>query len=331
MTKEFIELYKTLFFTLPSTTPTLKTYAIVDSARDDKLIEKLVFSNLNSIDLWHEDFWELEQSRPLYLVELEEENVFLDYLLSQREQSVATYFISPYSLETLQAYYNKFTYVTIEEEPNRFEKVLFGFYDPNVLAEYIQTLYNQEKIDEFFAGVAMWLMPSLEKEDELYIAFRTKDGEVDDVNLQLSNIIKEENPSLNFDDVSLPTLANLEEHTHEVTIDYTQMQIFDEEEKTKFIEDVFEKLKKDIYTFNHSEESSKEKAFSFLSIAKTLGIESREGIYDFIVYGLLSPVPIQETQVYHKLRELPNEESKKDLLSLEIWNIMQYRKEMNNG
>ena len=147
MKKELVALYKELLFNVPQTTPTLKTYAIVDSIRDEAVKEKIVFSQLNHTDLWHEELFENEQEVPLYLIELEKENDLLDYLLSKHKESIATYLISPYDIKTLQAYYRFFTYVTIDIEQDNEAEAIFGFYDPNVLPNYIQTLHTQEKID----------------------------------------------------------------------------------------------------------------------------------------------------------------------------------------
>jgi len=196
MTQTQIALHKRLLFSLPSTSPALKTYAIVDSARVEEVKEKVLFSQLSYVDLWHEELWELEQESPLYLIELEKDNDLTDYLLSYHKESIATYLISPYSLEVLNAYYRMFTYVKLEIEKGVIEDVMFGFYDPNVLPDYIDSLYTQEKIDELFMGIAMWLMPSIEEEESLYIAFKDKEGEIEDVRIDLTPLENEPFPSL---------------------------------------------------------------------------------------------------------------------------------------
>jgi hypothetical protein len=90
----------------------------------------------------------------------------------------------------------------------------------------------------------MWLSPSVEHEEELYLAFRTKEGNVEDVNIQLSPLTKEENPRLNFDDASLPTEPDLEAYVHEVTIDHIQINMFENIEKVKFCRKVLKLLDK---------------------------------------------------------------------------------------
>lgn len=328
MKKELITLYKKLLFNVPQTTPTLKTYAIVDSIRDESVKEKILFSQLNHTDLWHEELFENEQEVPLYLIELEKENDLLDYLLSKHKESIATYFISPYYLETLQAYYSRFTHVNIEVEKENFQKGIFGFYDPNVLPNYIQTLYTEEKIDEFFAGMALWLSPSVENEDELYIAYRTKEAEVEDVNLQLKHFIKEENPMLNFDDVSLPTLANLEEYAHEVFIDQIQIEMFDDVDKMKFIDGIFREYADKGYTFYMHEDFNKQRSLDLFDEAESLGLSSESGKYKYILLSLLLPKPLHEMKLYLHLQQ-EVEANKIELLDKAITEVMKKRRIAN--
>jgi len=81
MKNRYQALYKQLLFRLPNTTPALKTYAIVDSIRDESVKEKIPWSGLNHLDLWHEELWEHELEVPLYLL--------------------ASYFISPYRIDPM--------------------------------------------------------------------------------------------------------------------------------------------------------------------------------------------------------------------------------------
>jgi len=328
MKNELIALYKELLFTVPNTTPTLKTYAIVDSIRDEKVKEKILFSGLNHTDLWHEELFENEQEVPLYLIKLEKENDLLDYLLDNHTKSIATYFISPYNLDTLQRYYSYFTHVNIEVEPGEFQKGIFGFYDPNILPNYIQTLHTQEKIDEFFAGVAIWLSLHVEKEDELYIAYRTKDAQVDDVALQLTQLTKEENPMLNFDDVSLPTLANLEEYAHEVFIDQIQIEMFDDVEKRRFVDGIFEEYYRKGYTFYLNEDFNKERSLDLFDEAERLGLSSESGKYKYILLSLLLPKPLHEMKLYLHLQQ-EVEANKIELLDKAITEVMKKRRITN--
>ena len=331
MTLEHIALHKRLLFAVPSTTPTLKTYAIVDSARDEHIQEKMMFSGLNHVDLWHEAFWELEQERPLYLVELEKDNDLVDYLLSQHKESIATYFISPYGLEALRAYYRMFTLVTLEEEVDTFEKVLFGFYDPSVLPDYIDSLYTQEKVEEFFMGTAMWLMPNIEKEEVLYLAFRDKEGNIEDVSIDLTPFENEPFPSLDFQNVSLPNTPNLEIYAHEICIDHKTLSLMEQHPKEVFIEALFEAYESDGYNIKAKEAHYKQKAMELLDEAKKIEIERQDMLYDFILYGLSIAQPINTTELYAKLVSQEEEEEKKNILSFALWQSIQEIREVNHG
>ncbi len=330
MKKEYLKLYNELLFNLPQTTPALKTYAIVDSIRDEAVKEKILLSGLSTIDLWHEELFENEQEVPLYLIEIDKENELLDYLLNNHKKSIATYFISPYDIDTLQSYYSMFTHVHIEIEAEDFQKGIFGFYDPNILPNYIQTLYNEEKVDEFFTGVAMWLSPSVDKADELYIAFRDNDGEVDDVSLDLTSLLEEENQSLNFDNVSLPTLANLEEYAHEVDIDQKQLAVFEDVEKKRFVDGVFEEYLLKGYNFYTNEQENKKRALVAYNEAQNLVFSTEGGYYKYILLSLLLSEPISQLGLYDKLFELAEEAEKIALIEQAI-NAVKQRSAANGN
>lgn len=331
MNKEIIEHYKTLLFTYPDTTPVLKTYAIVDSARDETLTQTIALAGLRHTDLWHNELWKNKQSHPLYLVELEKQNGLLDSLLTKHKDSVSIYFISPYTLEALQSYYSTFTHVDLEIEVNDTQKALFGFYDPNIIENYINTLYTPDKVDEFFAGVGLWLSPDIEKEDALYFAFKAKDGTVSGTHLTLSQHKEKQPPTLDFDEISLPQRLQLESYAHNVSIDHRQVKMFDEVEKTKFIDDVFEWAKDDEYDIHHNMALKKEIAFRLFDEAKQLGLQSEISIYRYIVIVLLMQTPMQQTAFYKKLRQSPDENTRQGLLDQEIWTMLKHQRRMTHG
>ena len=338
MTEEHIALHKRLLFALPSTTPTLKVYAIASSVRDDSLKEKVPFSLLDYVDLWHEDLWELEQERPLYLIELEKDNDLTDYLLSQHKESIATYFISPYSLEALRAYYRMFTHVKLEIEEGVLEDAMFVFNDPNTLPRYIKSLYTQKKVDEFFVGTAMWLMPDIEKEEELYLAFRDKRGEVEDVHIDLAPLEHEPFPSLDFETVSLPHTPELETYTHEVNIDFEQFEILRKYKTEKFAQILLAKMIKDGY-IPQEEEHHKEKVMMLIAEAQALDLgmdaqkeneENNDEIYKYVLCAWLTVVSMQETKLYQELLTLSDASAKVELLNQVIWKLTQEQKRENH-
>ncbi|MCF6201208.1 MAG: hypothetical protein L3J42_03650, partial [Hydrogenimonas sp.] len=147
-----------------------------------------------------------------------------------------------------------------------------------------------------------------------------------DVNLQLSNLIEEENPSLNFDDVSLPTIAILEEYAHEVDIDYTQVKMFDDMEKIKFIDNVFKEYAEEGYIFYHHEDFCKQRALGAFDEAKQAGLVSESGLYHYILLGTLTNQEIQNTVYYKRLLDLHSEEQKIEYLKNTISAIVMRRR-----
>ena len=244
MKKELIELYKELFFELPKTTPTLKTYAVIDSIRAKamELKKLLLISNLDYLDLWHEKIEDNAEAVPLYLVELTKESELFTYLLNNHEEKLATYFISPYDIKNFQRYYSRFTYPRIEIEEDDFREGVFGFYDPTILKDYLQTLYTQEKVDEFFAGIAYCFTPSHEDEARLHMGWKDKNEKLDDVSLLLENFLEVKKPSLDFENVSLPDISNLNDYVEDRVIDNMQVKMFDDMTKTHLINKILNRV-----------------------------------------------------------------------------------------
>jgi len=325
MTKELLLLYKKLFFTLPNTTPSLNMYAIVDTARNPSLQEKVMLSGLDYVDLWHEEMFELDAERPLYLIHMQKDNALIELLLSQQKQSVATYLISPYELETLQMYYRNFTYVQIEEE-GKYEGAIFGYYDPNVLPTYMQTLYNQEKIDEFFAGVAMWLMPSVTQEELLYIAYKNKKEQIEDVTLNLNLFLQEEEATLNFNDLYFPNQSNLAPSIDEIIIDYTQMQRFDALQKERFVKTSLQMYQTQGYREIETNQTSIDKSMVLIYEAMEAGIEKDIGLQRYMLLGLLLGKSLKGYAFYKEIVYAPMQEKKIEILEQLLWKLEKQRR-----
>ena len=127
------------------------------------------------------------------------------------------------------------------------------------------------------------------------------------------------------------TLANLEEYVHEVSIDYVQVKMFDDVEKTRFINGVFREYADKGYTFYHHNEFNKERAFTFFDEAKYLGFISEAGKYKYILLALLVSKPIAELEIYSQLVLPSTEEHKIDMLDTLITNIMEKRRIANGN
>jgi hypothetical protein len=327
MKKELIELYKELFFELPKTTPSLKTYAVIDSIRAKamELKKLLLISNLDYVDLWHPQIEDNAEAVPLYLVELTKESEVFTYLLNNHEEKLATYFISPYDLKTFQRYYSRFTYPRIEIEEDDFREGVFGFYDPTILKDYLQTLYTQEKVDEFFAGIGYCFAPSYEDETRFYMGWRDKNGKLDDVSLLLKNLLELKEPSLDFSRVSLPSIANLNDYVDDRVIDHMQVKMFDDMNLTNFIKALFKEYENEGIGINLDEEEKVKRAYVLVEEAKKLELKTQAGLYWYVLLGLALPDPIKEFQFYVDLENASNELEKIEIMD-SIWASMQLQK-----
>jgi len=223
MKAKAIKAFKSLLFNNDN----LKTYAIADSVREPELQTKLLLSGLNTVDLWHSAISEDVFDVPLYLIELDEANNFVDWLIEKQDKKVATYFQSFYELEELQQYYSEFTYPQIGLSNGDYQKGIFGFYDPQVLPYYIKTLYSQEKAEEFFTAASVWYSPKIEDENKIYIAYRNKESAIEEDILDLKADVK-----LNNDLIFVPDEGLLV--AGDIIIDHKQIEIFKTEEKKKF-------------------------------------------------------------------------------------------------
>ena len=276
------------------------------------LVDSIFFTDLKYIILWDDAIVDGATEAPLYLIELEKENELLELLFKKYDKGIATYFQSPYALETLQKYYSTFTYPQVEIEKDNFQKGIFGFYDPRILPNYLETLYTQDKVDEFFAGTALWLTPRVEDESLAHFAFRTKRGSFDSVSLTLENFINEENISLDFNNIFLPTIEDLAVYSQERTIDYTQIKFFDEMEKVIFIDKLFIQYKKNNYKVDN--QINREKVNKLFNEAKSLDIETEAGIYKYILLSFLLDKPLATFSFYQKLLKDIDEETKIEIM-----------------
>ncbi len=136
---------------------------------------------------------------------------------------------------------------------------------------------------------------------------------------------------IDFDDVSLPTLANLEAYAHEVFIDQIQIEMFDEMEKMKFINGIFKAYKEEGHQFYHPETFNKELALKLFDEAKSLNIVSEAGIYRYILLGLTVLKPMKELRLYHEIVNTENEESKIAIMDDFMNKILEKRRETNGN
>jgi len=297
MKKEQIAFVKQLLFSEEYQKTDLKTYAIVDSVREENATQQVIFSALNSLNLWSEEIESETQTVQLHLVELKKESELVTYLLEHHEKSVATYFLSSHNLEELGAYYSSFTLADIEDEKEQFKKGIFGFYDPNILPNYIKTLYSHEKIAEFFAGITICFSPNPKKEDELTLMYPTGGTEV-----TVETVTLKEPIETTFLNSTTFTKETLEPYEGRRVIDHVQVGLFKRFAKEEFLERLFIEYEKNETWFKEFEEASLQRASTLYDEAKELyDIESGAGLYRYILLGMKLLEPVKSYDLHDNL------------------------------
>jgi len=251
---------------------------------------------------------------PLYLIQLQKEDALTIWLIENHDKHAVTYFQSPYDLETLQAYYSRYTFPYVEMEAKGYEdetpRGIFGFYDPKVLPDFIQSLYTREKKDAFFAGIAVCFSPDVEAIDTCYayylkkagVAYRTLDMNQNNRPLDVTTLQEETLPYLSSEEVP--------------TLDAKQIEIFERLSHERFVREVVE----DLHTqdlLKENIEISLPKALHIANYGQTLGIDSEANIVRFIQLGLSLPEPIEHYQKHKEFIALSKEDGqskKRELL-----------------
>jgi hypothetical protein len=131
----------------------LKTYAILDAARDKVIYPKIVNSGIKSICLYHgTKSVELATVAP-YLVLLERDTPFTDWLLNQGwGKSWGIFLKTSETLEKLQQHFRQFLMVYNEDG----KLLYFRFYDPRVFRVYLPTC-NEAELKTVFGPVTYFL------------------------------------------------------------------------------------------------------------------------------------------------------------------------------
>jgi hypothetical protein len=187
---------------------------------------------------------------------------------------------------------------------------IFGFYDPKVLPGFMQSLYIQEKREDFFAGMAVCFSPDVEETKICHAYYLKQEG----VAYRALDMHKKSRP-LNitaFQEESFPYL-----HSEEVPIlDARQIEIFEKLNYERFVKEVVE----DLHTqdlLKENIEISLPKALHIANYAQTLGIDSQANMARFIQLGLSLPEPIEHYQKHKEFIALSKEDGqskKRELL-----------------
>ena len=135
---------------------------------------------------------------------------------------------------------------------------------------------------------------------------------------------------LNFDDVSLPTVPDLEAYAHEVSIDAKQMQIFDALQKERFVKEALQIYRDQGYTKIEPTQPWINKAVALLHEATQMGIKEDAILQEYMLLGLLLNKTPKEYTFYHTLVKLPTQEEKRDYIQQLLWQIEKERSKHGN-
>jgi len=150
--QQLIKIKSLLFQPSPDRLP-LKTYAILDAARDKVVYPKIVGSGIKGMCLYHgAKSIELATVAP-YLVQLETDAAFTDWLLGQGwGKSWGIFLKTSETLEKLQRHFRRFLMVYNEDG----KLLYFRFYDPRVFRVYLPTC-NETELKTVFGPVTYFL------------------------------------------------------------------------------------------------------------------------------------------------------------------------------
>jgi hypothetical protein len=274
----------------------------------------MVFSALNHLDLWAEELTENEVEVPLYLIQLNKEDALTTWLLENHDKHATTYFQSPYEIEDLQTYYSRYTFPYVEMESNGYDdeipRGIFGFYDPKVLPDFIQSLYTQEKQEAFFAGIAVCFSPDVEDVKRCHAYYLKQEG-VAYRDLDMHKKSRALNVKA-FQEETLPYLSSEEIPT----LDEKQIEIFERLNHERFVKEVLQEIETSL--------SDKEIEKLLPSILEKsyyakehLGIDSQANMARFVQVSTQLPKPIEyyaQSTEFKALKSVTEQSEKREIL-----------------
>jgi hypothetical protein len=152
--------------------PGTKVFAIVDSARNDKIYPAVQASTLPWLCLYLGKIpKELEEVAP-YLVELSKDDAFTKTLLTEGwGDNWGIFFWAPAELEDLRKHFRQFLTVLDPEG----KQIVFRYYDPRVFRPFLPACSPSEA-EEIFGPVQEFIIPALDP--TAAFRFRMEEGKL---------------------------------------------------------------------------------------------------------------------------------------------------------
>jgi hypothetical protein len=159
----------------------MKTWAILDAARDDRIYRAVDRSHQEGCCLFAGNISLQLRAVAPYLVRFDNNDELANYVLENGWGNAwGIFFSSQASMETLRKHFRRFLRVT--DETGR--RLLFRYYDPRVLTIYLPTCTNEE-LTEIFGPVERFVVEA--EEGVKAIEYRFSGVRLKAVRLDLDN------------------------------------------------------------------------------------------------------------------------------------------------
>lgn len=138
----------------PGLSSRVNVWVILDGARDDRIYGRVDGCHLERTCLYSGDLpWQLQMTAP-YLVQLDPEDQFTDYLLRTGwGQSWGIFFRSESGMPSIRKHLRRF--LVVQDESGK--RLIFRYYDPRVLRVYLPTCWPAE-LRTIFGTIDCFLM-----------------------------------------------------------------------------------------------------------------------------------------------------------------------------
>ena len=147
-------------------------FVILDGARDERIYGAVDGTRLPKDCLYTGDLpWQMQMTAP-YLVQLERDDRFTKYVLSNGwGRSWGVFLRTETGIKQLRRHLRQF--LRVKDERGR--RLLFRYYDPRVLRVYLPTCLPAE-VEQFYGPIESYLMEG-ETADEV-LEFRNQNGQL---------------------------------------------------------------------------------------------------------------------------------------------------------
>lgn len=144
----------------------MRTYALLDAARDERIYNAVLRADCEWACLYRGDAAVTMAAVAPYLVRLERESRFTQWLLEEGwGDSWGIYVLAPVPLDALRTHFRRFVFAQLPDGRN----VYFRFYDPRVLRVFLPTC-SEEESAQLFGPIERFIVEGDEPDQTLLFA-----------------------------------------------------------------------------------------------------------------------------------------------------------------